>query len=101
MSSVSSQGPSVAVAFSWPSFLACWANSAMALGGTPSRSAGSVTSFLKALVESSRLLLNLVDSWLSSCWIALKHSFCSPCQQYQVVRRAFAWLLCRSFDDSK
>ena len=94
MSSVSSQGPSVGLAPSWPSFLACWANSAMALGGTPCSSAGLVTSFLKALVESSRLLLNLVDSWLSSCWISLKRSFCSPCQQVQVVRRVFTCHLC-------
>lgn len=31
------------------------------------------------LVASSTLLENLVDSWLSSCWISLNRSLASPC----------------------
>lgn len=51
---------------------ACCAAPARALAGSPSTSPLAVTSFLKALVASSTLLLNLVLSCASSCWMALK-----------------------------
>lgn len=49
-SSVSSQGPASDVACSCPSSRACWAARARAVGGRPSSSEASVTSFLKACV---------------------------------------------------
>mmetsp|Transcript_13080 Transcript_13080/g.36741 ORF Transcript_13080/g.36741 Transcript_13080/m.36741 type:complete len:217 (-) Transcript_13080:378-1028(-) len=78
MSRVNTQGPSSGVLPSWPLEMAVCEARARAEAGSPSTSALSVIVFTKALVPSSTLLLNLVESLESSCWISLNFFLSSP-----------------------